>query len=99
MHSPLELAPKVNHDGRVVYHRPNRRHGVLRVAVLAIVRDGQTVANPPASTAVELVKAFNPQVFHSIEEVGFVEKGVFPLQRNCRGMSLKRFLRPLRKGK
>jgi uncharacterized protein YebE (UPF0316 family) len=47
----------------------------------------------------DLVKAFNPRAFYSIEEVGFVEKGVFPLRRNWRGPGLTRFLRPSRKGK
>ena len=35
---------------------------------------------------VALVKRFNPQAFYSIEEVGFVEKGVFP-SRKSRGDS------------
>jgi uncharacterized protein YebE (UPF0316 family) len=48
---------------------------------------------------VELVKGFNPQAFYSIEEVGFVEKGVFPLKKEWRYMGLTRFLRPFRKGK
>jgi uncharacterized protein YebE (UPF0316 family) len=50
-------------------------------------------------TVVELVKAFNPRAFYSIEEVGFVEKGVFPLKKDCRFVGLERFLRPFRKGK
>jgi uncharacterized protein YebE (UPF0316 family) len=48
---------------------------------------------------VELVKAFNPRAFYSIEEVGFVEKGVFPSRQGWREMGPVRFLRPLRKGK
>jgi uncharacterized protein YebE (UPF0316 family) len=48
---------------------------------------------------VELVKAFNPQAFYSIEEVGFVEKGVFPIKKDCCYVGLERFLRPFRKGK
>ena len=48
---------------------------------------------------VELVKAFNPQAFYSIEEVGFVEKGVFPLKRGWCDTTVTRFLRPSRKGK
>lgn len=48
---------------------------------------------------VELVKAYNPKAFYSIEEVGFVEKGVFPIKKDCRFVGLERFLRPFRKGK
>lgn len=48
---------------------------------------------------VELVKAYNPKAFYSIEEVGFVEKGVFPIKKDCRFIGLERFLRPFRKGK
>lgn len=51
------------------------------------------------SGVVELVKGFNPQAFYSIEEVGFVEKGVFPLKKEWRYMGVTRFLRPFRKGK
>jgi len=48
---------------------------------------------------VQQVKAFNPRAFYSIEEVGFVEKGVFPLKRGLHDKGLTRFLRPFRKGK
>ena len=33
-------------------------------------------------SVVDLVKHFNPNAFYSIEEVGFVEKGVFPVRKN-----------------
>ena len=33
-------------------------------------------------SAVCLIKKFNPQAFYSIEEVGFVEKGVFPPRKS-----------------
>jgi uncharacterized protein YebE (UPF0316 family) len=48
---------------------------------------------------VELVKQFNPNAFYSIEEVGVVEKGIFPAKRSWRDVSLLRWLRPFRKGK
>jgi len=51
------------------------------------------------NTVVGLVKAFNPQAFYSIEEVGFAERGVFPLRKGARFVGLERFLRPFRKGK
>ena len=51
------------------------------------------------NAVVDLVKAFNPQAFYSIEEVGFVKRGVFPLRRGWRDTSVTRFLRPSRKGK
>ena len=50
-------------------------------------------------TVVTLVKEFNPRAFYSIEEVGFVEEGVFPERRNWGSRRLLRFLRPFRKGK
>ncbi len=72
--------------------------------------DGQGAAGPvkvlftivprrEVRTIVELVKAFNSRAFYSIEEVGFVEQGVFPLKKDCRFIGLERFLRPFRKGK
>lgn len=48
---------------------------------------------------VELVKKYNPNAFYSIEEVDFVERGVFPLRRSWRELELMRLLRPSRKGK
>jgi uncharacterized protein YebE (UPF0316 family) len=51
------------------------------------------------SNVVELIKKFNPHAFYSIEEVGFVEKGIFPLKRTWRYSVLLKLLRPYRKGK
>jgi len=50
-------------------------------------------------TVVELVKKFNPNAFYSIEEVGFVEKGIFPIRESWRDFGLLRLFRPFRKGK
>ena len=47
----------------------------------------------------DLVKAYNPKAFYSIEEVGLVEKGVFPARKDLRYIGLERFLRPSRKRK
>jgi uncharacterized protein YebE (UPF0316 family) len=51
------------------------------------------------STIVELIKTFNPHAFYSIEEVGFAEKGVFPLRESWRDSRFLRILKPFRKGK
>jgi uncharacterized protein YebE (UPF0316 family) len=48
---------------------------------------------------VDLIKQFNPQAFYSIEEIGFVEKGVFPARKSWRDINLLRLFRPFRKGK
>jgi len=50
-------------------------------------------------TVVELVKKSNPQAFYSIEEVDFVERGVFPLKRQWHQFSFLGLMRPFRKGK
>ena len=50
-------------------------------------------------SVVDLIKKFNPQAFYSIEEVGFVEKGVFPAKKNWRDLRLLRLFRSSRKGK
>jgi len=52
-----------------------------------------------AQSVVELIKRFNPQAFYSIEEVGFVEKGIFPAKRSGDFFGLSRLFRPFRKGK
>jgi uncharacterized protein YebE (UPF0316 family) len=48
---------------------------------------------------VEMIKRFNPHAFYSIEEVSFVEKGIFPLRKDWRDFSLLRSLSFFRKGK
>ncbi len=48
---------------------------------------------------VQFVKRFNPNAFYTIEEVSFVEKGIFPIRRSWRGLHLLRLFRPFRKGK
>lgn len=48
---------------------------------------------------VDLIRKFDPQAFYSIEEVGYVEKGVFPIKRSWRDLNLLRLFRPFRKGK
>ena len=51
------------------------------------------------SSVITLVKKFNPHAFYSIEEVGFVEKGKFPLRKGWRDSKLLGMLKPFRKGK
>jgi uncharacterized protein YebE (UPF0316 family) len=48
---------------------------------------------------VDLVKEFNPHAFYSIEDVDFVERGVFPLKRSWPTLEVLQPLRGLRKGK
>jgi len=50
-------------------------------------------------SVVNLVKKFNPQAFYSIEEIGFVEKRVFPARQSWFYVGLANCLRPFRKGK
>lgn len=52
-----------------------------------------------ARSVVELIKKFNPHAFYSIEEVGLVERGIFPVRRSWRDFSLLGLFRPFRKGK
>ncbi len=48
---------------------------------------------------VMLIKEFNPDAFYSIEEVDFVEKGIFPLKTGRVDLGLSKLFRFLRKGK
>jgi uncharacterized protein YebE (UPF0316 family) len=47
----------------------------------------------------ELIKKFNPNAFYSIEEVGLVKKGIFPVRKSWRNFSFFEPFRPFRKGK
>jgi uncharacterized protein YebE (UPF0316 family) len=48
---------------------------------------------------IEQVKKFNPNAFYSVEEVGFVEKGIFPIRRSWHDATWLRIFKPFRKGK
>jgi uncharacterized protein YebE (UPF0316 family) len=47
------------------------------------------------ASVVNLIKQFNPKAFYTIEEVGFVEEGIFPVRKTW----LSNMFRPFRKGK
>ena len=48
---------------------------------------------------VDLIKKFNPKAFYTIEEVGFVEKGILPPKQVSSFTNSLRLFRPFRKGK
>lgn len=48
---------------------------------------------------VEMIKRFNPQAFYSVEEIGFVEKGIFPARQGWLSGGISSLFRPFRKGK
>ncbi len=48
---------------------------------------------------VDLVKESHPDAFYSVEDVDFVERGVFPLRRRWNGVFFLELLRPFRKSK
>ena len=50
-------------------------------------------------SVVELIKKFNPNAFYSIEEVGLVKSGIFPVRKSWWNFSLFEPFRPFRKGK
>jgi len=52
-----------------------------------------------ARSVVALIKEFHPHAFYSIEDVGLVEKGVFPLRRSWANSNLFELFRLFRKGK
>jgi len=80
-----------------------RRYGVTCVngegAVGPVELVFTIVPRREVAVVVELVKQFNPQAFYSIEEVDFVERGVFPVKRQWHQFSLLGLLRPFRKDK
>jgi uncharacterized protein YebE (UPF0316 family) len=48
---------------------------------------------------IELVKKFNPKAFYTIEDINFVEEGIFPLKKSWRNTTFEFLFRPFRKGK
>jgi len=47
----------------------------------------------------DIINKFNPKAFYSIEEVGFVEKGIFPPRQIGSFSNYLRLFKPFRKGK
>jgi len=47
----------------------------------------------------DIINKFNPKAFYSIEEVGFVEKGIFPPRQIGSFSNFLRLFKPFRKGK
>lgn len=78
-----------------------RRYGVTSI-------DGQGATGPvqmvftivprrEVQTVIDLVKESNPEAFYSVEEVDYVEKGVFPLRRPQPQAFFLGLFRPFRK--
>lgn len=51
------------------------------------------------NSVIELVKKLNPNAFYTIEEVGFVESGIFPVRKSWHESTWLRIFKPFRKGK
>ena len=48
---------------------------------------------------VDIIKKFNPKAFYTVEDIGFVEEGIFPIRKNWRNETFEFIFRPFRKGK
>ena len=48
---------------------------------------------------IEIVKKFNPKAFYTIEDIGFVEEGIFPIRKSWHNEAFEFLFRPFRKGK
>ena len=48
---------------------------------------------------VDIVKKFNPNAFYTVEDISFLEEGIFPIRRKWRNEAFELLFRPFRKGK
>ena len=48
---------------------------------------------------IEIVKQFNPKSFYTIGDIGYVEKGIFPITKSWHNEAFEFLFRPFRKGK
>ena len=48
---------------------------------------------------IDIVKEFNPKAFYTVGDIGFVEKGIFPISRSWHNEAFEFLFRPFRKGK
>ena len=51
------------------------------------------------SKVIKIVTEFNPKAFYTIEEVDFVEQGIFPAKKRWHNEAFEMLFRPFRKGK
>ena len=51
------------------------------------------------SKVIKIVTEFNPKAFYTIEEVDFVEQGIFPVKKRWSNEAFEMLFRPFRKGK
>lgn len=87
----------------LVEHLKTENYGVTSIAGHGSSGEVQVVftivPRREVRAVVELVKKFNPNAFYTVEEVDFVEKGVYPLRKSWRDIGLLKIWRPFRKGK
>lgn len=57
------------------------------------------VPRSEVKNVVSLIKAFNPKAFYTVEEVGYVEKGLLPPKHTKGFTKSLKFFHPFRKGK
>lgn len=57
------------------------------------------VPRSEVKNVVSLIKAFNPKAFYTVEEVGYVEKGLLPPKHTNAFTKSSNFFHPFRKGK
>ena len=57
------------------------------------------VPRSEVKNVVSLIKAFNPKAFYTVEEVGYVEKGLLPPKHTNGFTKSLNFFKPFRKGK
>ena len=48
---------------------------------------------------IEIVKKFSPSAFYTIEDISFVEEGIFPIKKSWHNEAFESLFRPFRKGK
>ena len=97
---------------RVIFSQPanglidrlrERRYGVTSLGGQGATGPVQVVftivPRREVEAVVDLVKQSHPEAFYSVEEVDFVERGVFPLRRQWHQVSFLELLRPFRKSK
>jgi len=87
----------------LVEHLKSEKYGVTSVDGQGASGDVKVVftivPRREVKPVIELVKKLNPNAFYTIEEVGFVEKGIFPVRQSWHESAWLRLFKPFRKGK
>ena len=90
-------------SGQLIRSLSSREYGVTSIDGQGVQGKVQIIftiiPRKEIRNVIEIVKKFNPRAFYTIEDIGFVEEGIFPIRKSWHNEAFEFLFRPFRKGK